>query len=128
LLLRWHIFRPAHVVKEGKAGEASVKIVEAAGLTTKPVKDWVAADEVRLIDAFLEAAAGTFRKRVSDSFRRTLSAVITWSQPEWNDGAAGPSLHRIRDFKLFIDGIPFPDVPVRRRKGVKPSNSGRRIA
>ncbi|MER9255362.1 hypothetical protein NKI59_26875 [Mesorhizobium sp. M0598] len=108
-LVRWHIFRPRHIVDGGQSGVVPGRLVSAAGLTSKAVGTWRDADEIKLAAAFAKAhTTPNLAGRCAPSLATSLATLASWSAPAWSDGLAGPLLRLRRDFALFTDGIPFP--------------------
>lgn len=108
-LLRWHVYRPTHIVESGKSGYVPGKLVAAAGLAKKPVSTWKDADEEKLSAAF--ASAGKNKetaKKCSADLVNSLATLRDWVASDLSDGVNAPTLRLKRDFKLFADGIPFP--------------------
>lgn len=55
-LVRWHVFRPRHIIDGGTSGIVPGRLVASAGLTSKPVSTWRDVDEAKLSAAFANAA------------------------------------------------------------------------
>ena len=108
-LLRWHVFRPRHIVDAGASGVVPGRLVAAAGLASKAVATWRDADEVKLSAAFAAAATTQgLASRCAPSLVTSLATLRSWVVPAWADGGIGPLLRVQRSFVLFADGIPFP--------------------
>jgi hypothetical protein len=112
LLVRWHIFRPGHVISGGKAATVPQQIVKTAKLEKKPIDTWDAKDELKLVDAFKKVHVATLRGKSALSLKTTLGVVSNWAKwPEAGLEEGTPSLTTSRDFSLDLSELPFPPPP-----------------
>jgi hypothetical protein len=76
-LLRWHVYRPAHIVSGGEAGPELVKALKLAKAPTSDPTTWTDADQAKLIQGLWDhaQAVGT------DDLKNTLTRVRDW--PSW---------------------------------------------
>lgn len=117
MILRWHVYRPGHMVASGRAGAnlRSVRtraVAAAPGLNWRlPPAQWTDAHERALVQALRdegEAAGG--------DLETTLGTVDRW--PAWRPGAnprgyrLDPAIGRLSDargsFRLDDSGLPAP--------------------
>jgi hypothetical protein len=85
------------------------KLIEVAGLASKPLSQWSDGDERKLVDAFLvKPKADPLAAFRSKSLNDTLTVLNSWSVPVWSGGVKGPILSRQRSFVPDFRGIPFP--------------------
>lgn len=106
MLLRWHVYRPSHVIYEEQAGKAPSRIVKAAKLDKKKVSTWTHDDELKLIKAFSGAGLASLR---SPDLTTSLGKLLKFNL--WPDSATkpgDPSLKTSRDFVMDTAEIPFP--------------------
>jgi hypothetical protein len=109
LLIRWHVFRPDHVVSHGEAGTVPQQIVKIAGLAKKPVSTWREDDEAALVKAFDKAKVSGLKGKSAKDLADTLRCVRAWADwPATDTEAGAPSLKTTRDFTLDTDELPFP--------------------
>lgn len=108
LLLRWHVFKPHHVVNGGSAGVVPKQIVTIAELNEKSVKLWDDQDEQKLATAFAKAHVSTLKGKSALALQTSLAAVAGWSRPQWTEGdKQEPSLSVARGFQLFEGDLPL---------------------
>ena len=76
-LLRWHVYRPAHIVSGGEAGSELVKAFKLAKTPATDPTTWDDAEQAKLIQGLWDhsQAVGT------DDLKTTLTHVRDW--PRW---------------------------------------------
>jgi RHS repeat-associated protein len=76
-LLRWHVYRPAHIVSGGEAGPELVKALKLSGAPNSDPTTWSDVDQAKLIQGLWDhaQAVGT------DDLKNTLMRVRDW--PSW---------------------------------------------
>lgn len=108
-LLRWHVFRPRHIISQGISGIVPGRLVASAGLGSKAVSTWGKPEEEKLSAAFASAVpTSNLAPYRASSLATSLATIRAWVATALADGGAGPTLRSQRNFALFTAGIPFP--------------------
>ncbi|MER9375488.1 hypothetical protein [Mesorhizobium sp. M0491] len=131
MLMRWHVFRPAHITTGGHAGAAPARLVDAAGLAGKDVSTWTRKEEEKLASAFLNGRTTSLAGKYAEVLSKSLGVVNALRDPTAPKASKLPLLRLDRTFALHTDGIPFPDpgpVSLARSRATSPprARAGRR--
>jgi hypothetical protein len=114
LLIRWHVFLPGRVVRDGKAGPVPVKALSILGLDKKPLAQWTQGDRYDLADVLsvLPSASG-LSAQASAALISSLQNLGNWHRPEWSPPTAGKdaTLSPASPFAMDMSGLPILKGP-----------------